>query len=155
MADVHDIQTRSRNMAAVRGKDTMPELIVRKSLHKLGFRYKLHDKDLPGKPDLVFPRYNAVIQINGCFWHRHDCHFFKWPSTRREFWRKKLTRNNLKDTENLNALKSTGWRVLTIWECALKGRERQNLTELIEDVAYWLNSGSQCHVIEGSSIRRT
>ncbi|CAG0903564.1 unnamed protein product [Cyprideis torosa] len=120
--DVHDKATRSKNMAAIRGKDTKPELVIRKGLHKAGFRYRLHDKKLPGKPDLVFPRYQAVLFINGCFWHLHDCHLFKWPKTRSEFWSDKIKKNVARDQVNIAQLKASGWRVGIIWECSLKGK---------------------------------
>lgn len=136
-------------MAGIKGKNTKPELLIRKALHRQGFRYKLHDKLLPGKPDLVFPRYRAVIMVNGCFWHGHDCHLFKWPSTRPEFWREKITRNTVKDSENLDALRISGWRVLTIWECALKGRTRLSLDEVINLAANWLRSGGEDMEITG------
>mgnify|MGYP001813680444 FL=1 len=122
MADVVDRKTRSRMMSGIRGKNTRPELLIRKGLHARGFRFRLHDKRLPGKPDLVLPKYSAVIFVHGCFWHGHDCHLFKWPQSRREFWRKKITRNKVKDAESYVSLKKEGWYILTIWECALKGR---------------------------------
>lgn len=130
-------------MSGIKGKDTKPELLIRKALHRQGFRYKLHDKLLPGKPDLVFPRYRAVIMVNGCFWHGHDCHLFKWPSSRPEFWREKITRNTVKDSENLDALRTSGWKILTIWECALKGRTRLPLDEVISLATNWLRSGNK------------
>lgn len=140
MADVVDTKTRSRMMSGIRGKDTKPELVIRKKLHALGFRYKLHDKKLPGKPDLVFPKYNAVIFVNGCFWHGHNCHLFKWPTSREEFWRNKITRTKEKDRENIEKLLKDGWRILQIWECALKGRERLPIETIIEHAALWLQS---------------
>ena len=112
-------------MAGIRAKDTKPELFIRKALHAKGFRYRLHDRRLPGKPDMSFPKYRAVILVNGCFWHGHDCHLFKWPSTRQEFWRRKITRNRQKDEETRQALKAGGWRVVyDSRECALKGKTR-------------------------------
>jgi len=149
MADIVSPETRSRMMSGIRGKDTKPELVIRKALHRQGFRYRLHAKDLPGKPDLVFPQYQAVILINGCFWHGHSCHLFKWPATRREFWKKKIMRNREKDTENLEAIKSIGWRVLTIRECALKGRTHRPLKEIIRKATSWLKTGGNICVIEG------
>lgn len=127
-------------MSGIRGKDTEPELIIRKKLHALGFRYKLHDKKLPGKPDMVFPKYKAVIFVNGCFWHGHNCHLFKWPSSREEFWRNKITRTQEKDKENIEKLLQGGWRILQIWECAIKGKERLSIDEIIEKTAFWLKS---------------
>jgi len=140
MADVVDKATRSRMMSGIRGKNTRPELFIRKALHKKGFRYKLHDKRLPGKPDLVFPRYRAVILVHGCFWHGHDCSLFKWPSTREEFWQAKIRRNREKDLEVLADLESSGWRVLVVWECAIKGRGKLVETELLDSLERWLDS---------------
>lgn len=125
-------------MAGVKGKNTKPELIVRKALFKKGFRFKLHDKTLPGKPDLVLPQYNAIIFIHGCFWHRHKCHLFKWPSTRPEFWKTKINRNVEIDKRNYRQLKKEGWYILTIWECALKGKTRKPLKEVLDKTMHWL-----------------
>lgn len=138
MIDVVDKQTRSRMMSGIKGKNTRPELVVREALFKRGFRFKLHDRNLPGKPDLVLPKYNAVIFIHGCFWHRHNCHLFKWPSTRPQFWKTKINRNVEVDKRNYNQLKREGWWVLTIWECALKGRTKRSLDEVIDKTVYWL-----------------
>lgn len=149
MPDVVSPETRSRMMAGIRGKDTKPELIIRKALHSRGFRYRLHDKKLPGKPDMSFPRYRAVIFVNGCFWHGHDCHLFKWPSTRKDFWKKKITRNRQKDLENMEALEKLGWRVLTIWECALKGRTCHSIGDVADKAASWLKSGKSHGEISG------
>ena len=136
-------------MSGIRGKDTRPEMAIRRGLHAQGFRYRLHDSKLPGKPDLVFPRHKAVILIHGCFWHRHDCHLFKWPSSRSGFWRKKLSRNRDKDAETFQSLQAHGWRVLTIWECALKGRTRYSAHEVIRQAANWLVSSDDRGVIRG------
>lgn len=127
-------------MAAIRGKDTKPELIIRRRLHAKGFRYRLHNRKLPGRPDLVLPKYNAVIFVNGCFWHGHDCHLFKWPGTREEFWREKISANVERDRASMHALHEEGWRVGVVWECALKGRGRLPLTDLIDSIASWLSS---------------
>ena len=120
MADVHTVEQRSRNMAAIRGKDTKPEIQIRQGLFSRGYRYRLHCSDLPGKPDLVLPKYRAAIQVQGCFWHKHDCRYFKWPATRPEFWRQKIEGNVVRDQRALYQLKIDGWRALIIWECALK-----------------------------------
>jgi len=138
MADVVDSKTRSRMMSGIRGKNTRPELLIRKGLHARGFRFRLHDKRLPGKPDLVLPKYSAVIFVHGCFWHGHDCHLFKWPQSRSEFWRNKITRNKANDAESYASLKKGGWYILTIWECALKGRTRRPLDQVVDDAADWL-----------------
>jgi len=136
-------------MAGIRGKDTRPEMLIRKGLHSRGFRFRLHDRTLPGKPDIVLPRYRAVILVHGCFWHGHDCHLFKWPSTRADFWRKKIYRNQEKDAESLGLLQTEGWRVLVIWECALKGRTKRPLDEVLAKSARWLLSDSDYEEIIG------
>ena len=138
-------------MSGIKGKDTKPELVVRKSLFAKGFRYRLHDTRLPGKPDLVFPKYKAVIFIHGCFWHRHDCHLFKWPSTRPEFWRAKITRNTEVDKANYQSLSEMGWRILTIWECALKGKTRKPIDAVAKAAAHWLEYGKGDKVIQGDN----
>ena len=150
MADIVSPEKRSTMMAGIRGKDTKPELIIRKALHARGFRYRLHDKNLPGKPDMVFPRYKTIIMVNGCFWHGHDCHLFRWPSTRKDFWRKKITRNREKDEENIHALAKEGWQTLTIWECALKGRTKRPLDEVLNIVSTWIVSGRANKEIRGT-----
>ena len=152
MTDVHSKRVRSKNMAAIRSKNTKPELIIRKALFSKGFRYKLHDKNLPGKPDLVFPKYKSVIFVHGCFWHMHECHLFKWPSTRPEFWKKKITRNKDVDKRNIKKLKRDGWYILTVWECALKGRGKLVLDDAIENIAEWLESGEIDKVIKGRPV---
>jgi len=138
MADVHSKEIRSKNMAAISGKDTKPELVIRKGLHRLGFRFRLHDRKLPGKPDLVLPKYHAVIFVNGCFWHQHDCHLFQWPSTRKVFWHTKIQGNKARDIEAIKQLKLTGWRVLTIWECSLKGKTRLQADDLFSRISNWI-----------------
>lgn len=119
--DVVDKETRSRMMSGIRGKDTTPEILVRKALHRLGFRFALHDRKLPGRPDLVLPRHHAVVFVHGCFWHRHvDCAYCTTPSTRAEFWRKKFESNVERDQRNEQKLRDEGWRVFIVWECGLK-----------------------------------
>ena len=121
MADVHNKATRSYNMSRIRGKNTKPELIVRKYLHKKGFRYRIHVKNLPGKPDIVLAKYKTIIQVMGCFWHGHDgCRYFIIPKTRTEWWINKISTNILNDTKNDNYLRQQGWNVIYIWECQLK-----------------------------------
>ncbi|HEX8251501.1 MAG TPA: DNA mismatch endonuclease Vsr [Thermoanaerobaculia bacterium] len=118
MADVHNKEQRSRNMAAIRDRDTKPEMIVRRLVHRLGYRFRLHRRNLPGRPDLVLPRHRAVIFVHGCFWHQHDCRYGRVvPATRAEFWQKKRGDNVSRDARNLRALKDSGWRVLIVWEC--------------------------------------
>ena len=127
-------------MAAIRGADTKPEMIIRRGLHARGFRYRLHDRKLPGRPDLVFPKYTAAIFVNGCFWHGHDCSLFKWPKTREEFWREKIAGTQLRDERARGSLLAAGWRVATVWECAIKGPGRLSQQALIDSVAAWLSS---------------
>lgn len=111
---------RSTLMAAVKHKNTKPEMIVRRALHALGYRYRLHRRDLPGSPDIVLPKYRALILVHGCFWHQHEgCNRNKMPSTHTEYWLPKLTRNKERDAENLSKLKDLGWRTLVLWECEI------------------------------------
>jgi DNA mismatch endonuclease (patch repair protein) len=110
---------RSENMRAIRGKDTLPELAVRSLVHRLGYRFRLHGKDLPGKPDLVFPARRKVIFVHGCFWHSHGCKSGLVPNSNREFWLPKLARNKARDGKNLTALGGRGWKALVIWQCEL------------------------------------
>jgi DNA mismatch endonuclease (patch repair protein) len=149
MADVVSKKKRSKMMAGIQGKNTKPELKVRKALHHLGFRYKLHDKTLPGKPDLVFPKYNAVIFIHGCFWHGHGCHLFKWPSTRTEFWKSKILGNKKRDRANNKKLLNLHWRVLTVWECAMKGKYKLDFESTVISVSKWLKSSDPRAEIAG------
>lgn len=151
MADVVDAATRSRMMAGIRGKDTRPEMILRRGLHSRGFRYRLHDRRLPGSPDLVFPGRRAVIFVHGCFWHGHGCHMFRLPATRREFWEAKIEGNRARDEAAEAALLADGWRVLTIWECALKGRERLPVDEVLDRAADWLTNGPIRETIAGGA----
>lgn len=121
MSDVVDSKTRSRMMSGIRSKHTKPEIALRKALHKLGFRYRLHDRNVAGHPDLVLPRYRAVVLIHGCFWHQHQsCRYATTPSTRPEFWQAKFDANRRRDVEVLVLLAQQGWRVATVWECALR-----------------------------------
>lgn len=130
-------------MSGIRGKDTKPELVVRSGLHRLGFRYRLHNRKLPGTPDLYFPKYNAAIFVNGCFWHRHHCAYFKWPSTRPEFWRDKLEGNVIRDEAKRNHLRQQGIRTLVIWECALRDRSISEISTVIKLTENWIVSGNQ------------
>lgn len=126
MADVHNKATRSYNMSQIKSKDTKPELLVRKYLHAQGFRYKLHDKNLPGKPDLVLPKYNTVIFIHGCFWHGHkNCKYFVMPKSRIEYWSKKIYRNQQNDKKAVKILKKEKWNIIIVYECELKKDKRE------------------------------
>lgn len=140
MTDVVDKETRSRMMAGIRGKDTTPEILIRKALHGRGFRFRLHERGLPGKPDIVLPKYHAAILVHGCFWHGHQCHLFKWPATRREFWENKINANVARDRRVEEQLHTSGWRVLKIWECALKGPDRHSIDIVTDQISSWLKS---------------
>ena len=142
MVDILAPEQRRKNMRSIRSRDTKPELILRRGLHALGLRYRLHRKDLPGKPDLVFPRFRTVIQVHGCFWHGHNCPMFKWPATRAKFWRNKITSNRRRDEAVLEALNENGWRVLVVWECALRGPGRWPVQELLHYCKEFVNNQS-------------
>jgi DNA mismatch endonuclease (patch repair protein) len=121
MTDVHDKVTRSYNMSQIKGKNTKPEIMVRKFLFSKGFRYRLHDEKLPGKPDIVLPKYKTVIFIHGCFWHGHEgCKYFVVPNTRTEWWVNKINSNIKNDNQSINYISLNGWRPIIIWECELK-----------------------------------
>ena len=120
MADNHSKEVRSMNMSHIRSKNSKPEELVRKYLFSKGFRYRKNVKTLPGCPDIVLPKYKTVIFVNGCFWHKHDCPRFVWPSTNEEYWRPKIMGNVERDKRNLAELQQLGWTVLTVWECELK-----------------------------------
>lgn len=137
--DVVDSVTRSRMMSGIRGRDTKPEVLVRQLLHARGFRFRLHVRDLPGKPDIVLARYRAVVLVHGCFWHGHGCRLFKWPSTRVGFWREKIERNRVNDGRVIDALLAAGWRVAVIWECAIRAA-RSDYSVLAQTLADWIKS---------------
>jgi len=137
-------------MAAIRAKDTKPELIIRRLLHAAGFRFRLHRKDLPGKPDLTLKKWNAVIEVQGCFWHFHDCHLFKHPSDNAEFWSDKHRANVGRDRGNAQALAELGWRRLVVWECALKGRTKLDRDELAARIIGWLAGAENSGEVRGS-----
>jgi len=123
MADVHDKVTRSYNMSRIKSKNTKPEILVRKFLFAKGFRYRIHDKKLPGKPDIVLPKFKTVIFVNGCFWHGHEnCKYFKLPGTRSEWWNEKIEKNIDNDLKKHSQLISAGYRVIIIWECEIKNK---------------------------------
>ncbi len=140
MTDIVDSKTRSRMMSGIRGKNTKPEKLIRSQLHRRGFRFRIHDFRLPGKPDIVLKKYKAVIFVHGCFWHRHECHLFKWPQTRPEFWKQKIERNHQNDRKAIDKLLAMKWRVCIVWECALKGKKKKVLTDVIDEIAEWLIS---------------
>src|SRR5215213_8138945 len=123
MADVHTPAQRSYNMSRIKGKDTKPEMLVRKFLHANGFRYRLHVKNLPGKPDIVLPKYKTVIFVHGCFWHGHkNCKKAALPSTKSEWWKEKISKNIFNDNKAMNGLKKQGWIILAVWTCELNSK---------------------------------
>jgi DNA mismatch endonuclease, patch repair protein len=136
MADVHSPEVRSYNMSRIKGKNTKPEMLVRKFLFSNGFRYRLHVKNLPGKPDIVLPKYKAVVFVNGCFWHAHDrCKYYVIPKTRTDWWLNKLSINKQKDIDNFSKLAASGWKIITIFECELKSKKLiQTLTNLLDEL---------------------
>lgn len=138
MTDVHKPETRSWNMSRIRSKDTKPELIVRKFLHKNGLRYRLNDPKLPGKPDIVLPKYRTIILVHGCFWHGHEnCHYFVVPQTRTEWWLNKIEQTKQRDHHIFEQLTLLNWNVITIWECQLKPRTAdETLNSLLQALLY-------------------
>lgn len=124
MADIMSPEARSERMSRIRGRDTLPEWVVRRYLHSIGFRYRLHRQDLPGRPDIVLPCHGVAIFVNGCFWHAHTCQRGRIPSTRAAFWREKLENNRRRDERNRRLLRKAGWRVITVWECSLSTKPR-------------------------------
>ena len=147
MADVLTPEQRRLNMSRIRGKDTKPELQVRRGLHAMGFRFRLHSRSLPGRPDLVFPGRHAAVFVHGCFWHGHYCPLCRLPSTRQEFWKRKIEGNRARDARVAQALSDSSWRVMTIWECSIRGRARRPLTEVLDRCGDFLNGdrrGAEC-----------
>ena len=136
MADKHSKEVRSYNMSMIKGKNTKPEMLVRKYLHANGFRYTLHSKNLPGKPDIVLPKYKTVIFVHGCFWHGHKkCKYSVLPKTNTDFWLNKITENILRDVIVMKALRKERWKVITIWQCKLKkDKIEKTLTALVNDI---------------------
>lgn len=151
MADIVDSQTRSRMMSGIRGKDTRPELALRRALHARGFRYRLHARAITGRPDLVLKKYRAIIFVNGCFWHRHEgCRLATTPATRPEFWADKFAANVARDRSVQESLMADGWRVATIWECALRKPHMVNKAAGL--VGNWLLSEEVCLEIGATDL---
>ena|ERR1035438_6831188 len=150
MADVLTPEQRRLNMSRIRSRDTKPELLVRRGLHARGLRFRLHRKDLPGCPDLVFRRFRAVIFVHGCFWHGHECHLFKVPETHRDFWRKKISGNANRDRKAIRDLRGDRWRVLTVWECALRGRRRLDMEKVLKRIESFLSGNRRVLELKGT-----
>ena len=150
--DTVDRQTRSRIMASVGQKNTGAELLLRTALHKAGLRYRLHDRTLPGSPDLVFPRFRAVIFVYGCYWHSHGCYRSTVPKSRNEFWTEKFHANRSRDDRNVRLLLKDGWRVFTVWECALKGKSAKPSDVVARAVRICLESSRKRGEIAGTLV---
>jgi len=142
MPDVLTPEQRQLNMSRIKGKDTKPEMLIRQGLHARGLRYRLHDRSLPGRPDLVFQRHRTAVFVHGCFWHAHGCALSKLPATRQEFWQPKLAKNAERDRKAVNALRAAGWRVLVIWECALRGSGRLPEDGVLDLAADFVRNGA-------------
>ena len=134
MTDVHDKKTRSYNMSQIKGKDTKPEMLIRKFLFSKGFRYRLHDKKLPGKPDIVLPKFKTVVFVHSCFWHGHEnCPYYVIPSTRTEWWLNKIEQTKQRDTLKQNMLEDMGWKIIIVWECQVKPQHaEQHLNHMVQ-----------------------
>jgi len=140
--DTVDKATRSLIMSRVGQKNTGPEIILRSILHRTGFRYRLHDRTLPGSPDLVFRRFGAVIFVHGCYWHSHGCHRSTVPKSHRVFWKDKFAANRRRDGRNVRLLEECGWRVMVVWECELLGKNASPAHEVAERIREWLQGGN-------------
>ena len=150
MPDIVSKEKRSEMMAGRKGQNTKPEILIRKLIHSLGFRYRLHYKKLPGKPDIVLPRYKAAILINGCFWHWHNCSLFKMPSSNQDFWRNKIESNRNRDQIQIANLTSLGYKVLIIWECSLRGKNKLLLSDIGRKIENWLINDKNNSEISGT-----
>ncbi len=154
MVDVMDARTRSALMSRIQAKDTKPELIIRRQLWRYGYRFRLHGRKLPGKPDLVLPKWRSVVLVHGCFWHRHEgCPHFRLPKTRTQFWDEKLGRNKERDAATVAALGRLGWRVAVVWECSIKA----DYFVAVEQLSAWLRDGSgnmEIEVLDGVIVRK-
>lgn len=142
MVDVLTPEQRRLNMSRIGSRHTRPELLLRRGLHARGLRFRLHRRDLPGCPDLVFSKYGVCLFVNGCFWHGHDCTLFKMPETRTEFWRSKILNNRQRDARVISSLLEKGWRVLIVWECAVRGRYRVNVDDVLNICERFLRGGA-------------
>lgn len=146
--------TRSRMMRAVRMTDTGPERQVRSALHRRGLRFKIDDNSLPGRPDIVFPRHECVVFVHGCFWHGHKCRYFRWPNTRKVFWSGKINGNRERDRRVEAELLGLGWRVATVWECALRDQRSAAVERRMDRLANWIGSRNHRRVVNVSAMTR-
>lgn len=148
MVDVVSKKKRSQMMAGISGKNTRPEMIIRKGLHARGLRYGLHANHLSGKPDLFFKKYGVVLFVNGCFWHCHDCSLFKLPKSNTEFWKTKLEKNTVRDAKNYYDLSQQGYSIAVVWECALKNKRPAEIDQLLNKIVHWMQSYPKKEKIE-------
>jgi DNA mismatch endonuclease (patch repair protein) len=153
MVDRISVSARSRVMSAIRGKNTLPEILLRKALFARGFRYRIHVKNLPGSPDVVLPKWQAVILINGCFWHGHDCGHVKIP--KQDFWIRKINNNKNRDLYNMYFLRNMGWRVCEVWECALRNRKVDDINKLADKISKWLIGSSKKITLQSKKKRKS
>ena len=155
MADIVDPETRSRMMAGIHSKGTRPETLVRSLLHKRGLRFARTSSGLAGRPDVVLPRWNVAVFVNGCFWHMHECELFRMPGSNRMFWERKLSANRMRDMKNVQSLLVDGWKVLTIWECSVRGANAmRQLERNMDRVAAWIRSNNRKNhcMLSGSGL---
>ena len=158
VTDVLTPEQRRLVMSRIRGKNTKPEMLLRRGFHGRGLRYRLHGADIPGKPDMVFPRYRTVVFVHGCFWHGHECSLFRWPKTRAMFWRTKINRNMERDRSALAALKADDWRALVVWECALRGKHRRAMPDVLSQAEAFIRQSREPFAEitqEGNTNQRT
>jgi len=140
MADILTVEQRRKCMSSIRRENTIPELLLRSALHKSGLRYRLHDKNLPGSPDIVFPKFHVVLFVHGCYWHSHGCYKSSVPESKRDFWIKKFKANQERDQHNVKSIQGQGWRVIIVWECALKGKTSLPISSVVESINIFLHS---------------
>lgn len=150
--DIVSPEKRSSMMSGIRGKDTKPEIKIRKALYSRGYKYRLHSAKVHGKPDIIMKKYNAVIFVHGCFWHGHDCSLFRLPKTRTEFWGNKINGNRERDKTVSALLREEGWRVATIWECSMKGRGKMEFDDLMNRLTKWIESDEETLTLSGKQI---
>lgn len=149
MADIVSVAARSRMMSGIKSRNTAPELMVRRGLHAHGFRYRLHVKELPGSPDIVLPKWRTALFVNGCFWHGHPCHLFRLPATRQEWWRAKIETNIKRDARITETLSSRSWKILTVWECAIRGRTARGIEETVSLIDQFVRSNATIGEVSG------
>ncbi|MFJ5436062.1 very short patch repair endonuclease [Pectobacterium sp. CHL-2024] len=154
MADVHSPEIRSKNMKAIRNHDTYIEIKLNAMLEDLGFEFQKQVKELPGKPDFVIEKYRKIIFTHGCFWHKHNCHLFKPPATRTDFWMKKIGKNVVRDRDIYERLRDGGWHVMIIWECSIKGRSKLSPQQLLDRVEEWVCAGDYSAEIDTSGMHK-